>query len=102
MKFERTDRFKVDYGQLPAPEREMFRAAVRAMNQAAGAEQDPRRVAWPATLRIKAVANAPGVWEMTWSFAGPDGRATFEFVRVDATLGVRWRRVGGHSVLRQP
>ena len=39
---------------------------------------------------------------MTWSFAGPDGRATFEFVQIDGSLGVQWRRIGGHSVLKSP
>jgi hypothetical protein len=37
---------------------------------------------------------------MTWSFSGPDGRATFEFVQSDGTLGIRWRRVGGHSIFK--
>jgi hypothetical protein len=43
-----------------------------------------------------------GIWEMTWSFASPDGRATFEFVRRDGELICRWRRVGDHSVFKHP
>jgi hypothetical protein len=39
---------------------------------------------------------------MTWSFASPDGRATFEFVRRDGELMCRWRRVGDHSVFQAP
>ena len=39
---------------------------------------------------------------MTWSFAGPDGRATFEFVIVDGESRVRWRRVGDHNVFKKP
>ncbi len=39
---------------------------------------------------------------MTWSFAGPDGRATFEFVEIEGEMGVRWRRVGNHSILKNP
>jgi hypothetical protein len=102
VKYERTDRFKADYRRLEADERERFRAAVREMNPAAGSEQDPRRIAWPTRLRIKDVERAPGVWEMTWSFAGPDGRATFELIRIDEALGVRWRRIGGHDIFKQP
>jgi hypothetical protein len=37
---------------------------------------------------------------MTWSFASPDGRATFELVTVDGELRCRWRRLGGHEVFR--
>jgi hypothetical protein len=35
---------------------------------------------------------------MTWSFAGPDGRATFEWVVRDGEARIRWRRIGGHAV----
>jgi hypothetical protein len=28
-------------------------------------------------------------WEMTWSFNGPDGRATFEWIAIDGELGLR-------------
>ena len=102
MKFERTDHFKADYRKLKPAERDKFRAAVHEINRAAGTEQDPRRVQWPDRLRLKAVESAPAVWEMTWSFAGPDGRATFEFVRIDDALGIRWRRIGGHDIFRGP
>ncbi len=58
--------------------------------------------AWPAGLRVKPVQAARGVWEMTWSFAGPDGRATFEWVQVDGQAAIRWRRVGGHAIFSDP
>jgi hypothetical protein len=102
LRYERTDHFKTDYRRLDPGEREMFRVAVREMNQSAGDQQDPRRVVWPARLRIKGVQSAPGVWEMTWSFSRPDGRATFEFVRIEDSLGVRWRRIGGHYIFKEP
>lgn len=57
---------------------------------------------WPQALRVKSVQGAPGVLEMTWSFASPDGRATFEFVTVDDELRLRWRRVGDHDVFKRP
>jgi len=42
------------------------------------------------------------VWEMTWSFSGPDGRATFEWVTKDGDARIRWRRIGGHEIFRKP
>jgi hypothetical protein len=39
---------------------------------------------------------------MTWSFAGPDGRATFEWIRIDGQPGIRWRRIGGHAIFGEP
>jgi hypothetical protein len=102
MKYERTASFKADYLRMTVPDRQLFKDAVRAVNDAAGEMQDPRLIQWPAKLRIKSVQSAPGVFEMTWSFAGPDGRATFEFVRVGEALALRWRRIGDHAVLLAP
>jgi len=101
LRFERTEPFKADYQRLSEEEREMFRAAARAFNAACDRfveTKDP--ASWPANLRVKAVVNAPGVFEMTWSFSGPDGRATWEWTTVLDTDGrpwpaVRWRRLAG-------
>lgn len=57
---------------------------------------------WPRGLRIRRVEAAPGVWELTWSFSGPDGRATFEWVTIDGEPGIRWRRIGGHAIFGEP
>jgi hypothetical protein len=57
---------------------------------------------WPASLRVKSVRSTGGVLEMTWSFASPDGRATFQMVTVEGELRVRWRRVGDHDVFQHP
>jgi len=59
-------------------------------------EQDDGRV------EVKRVGGAPGVWEMTWSFSGPDGRATFDWIQIDGQLGLRWRRIGGQVIFRTP
>ena len=40
------------------------------------------------------------MWEVTWSFTGLDGRATFEYIDIDGELGIRWRRIGGHEILK--
>jgi hypothetical protein len=86
----------------------MFRTAARAFNSAADRFMETRDPSsWPANLRVKQVVNAPGVFEMTWSFSGPDGRATWEWTSVVDSDGqtwpaVRWRRLGGHRIFRQP
>ncbi|TAM76737.1 hypothetical protein EPN44_04670 [bacterium] len=100
-----TRSFRADYRQLDERERELFRDAVVAMrdaylgHRAAGAAGSP---AWPQRLRIKRVRGAAGIFELTWSFAGPDGRATFEYVSVDGEIAIRWRRIGGHRIFRDP
>jgi hypothetical protein len=48
------------------------------------------------------VEGAPGIFEMTWSVARPDGRATFEWTVIEGVLGLRWRRIGGHRIFREP
>jgi len=48
------------------------------------------------------MSDAPGIWEMTWSFSGPDGRATFALITVDGEVVLRWRRIGGHAIFRRP
>lgn len=48
------------------------------------------------------MAGQTGIWEMTWSFAGPDGRATFELVEIDGEPAIRWRRIGTHAIYDEP
>ena len=66
------------------------------------AVRDDRVVTWPASFRVSPMGSARGVWEMTWLFSGPDGRATVEFVTIDGQPGVRWRRIGSHSIYGSP
>jgi hypothetical protein len=107
VKYVRTDSFKADYRRLSPTEKDLFRETVRAFNQGCDEfvrNRDPS--VWPAALRVKAVQGAPGVWEMTWSFSGPDGRATWEWVNVAGEEGaqpaVRWRRIGDHRIFKAP
>ena len=108
MRFERTDLFKADYRRLSASSKELFRQAAREFNEACDQFTITNDAAsWPARLRVKSVANAPGVFEMTWSFSGPDGRATWEWTTVADAQGtqhpaVRWRRLGDHKIFRNP
>lgn len=108
MRFERTEPFKADYQRLSHSERQLFREALRAFNEACDAFAETKDPAsWPARLRVKPVVNAPGIFEMTWSFAGPDGRATWQWTTVTDAEGrthpaVLWRRLGGHIIFRAP
>jgi hypothetical protein len=104
MRFERTDSFAADYRRLSEAEREQFRGAVRQINQvfATTLARHEGRLEWPAALRIKAIRGATGILEMTWSFSGPDGRATFELIDIEGEPGIRWRRIGGHRIFREP
>lgn len=102
MKYEATDSFKADYARLSTAEKQLFRDALAEFVAACDRYAADPTAKWPTKLRVKGVANAPGMWEMTWSFAGPDGRATFERIEVSESLAVRWRRIGGHSVFKGP
>ncbi len=103
MKYERTPRFDADVRRLSDNERTLFRrVAVEQFAPAAEQHAAEPAAPWPKGLRVKRLQGAPGVWEMTWSFAGPDGRATFEWVEIDDEPAIRWRRVGGHAVFSEP
>lgn len=102
MKYELTDAFEADWRRLSPTERALFRRAVADMNQAYAQRGQATLRRWPDHLRVKSVRGAPGVWEMTWSFAGPDGRATFEFIDVGGEPAIKWRRIGDHRIFEQP
>lgn len=103
MKYETTPAFDADYRRLNAEHRGAFRDVLKTKFVPAcdALVANPAAV-WPKSLRVRAVQGAPGVLEMTWSFASPDGRATFELVTVDGDLRCRWRRVGDHDVFKSP
>ena len=98
MKYVVLDSFSADYRRLSEDERARFKAALRDFVVACDRFVVDPSASWPASLRVKSIEGAPGVLEMTWSFAGPDDRATFEWTRVQGELAVRWRRIGGHAI----
>lgn len=103
MKFETTPAFDNDYRHLKREHAAAFKAVVKEkFAPACDAYASDPTTPWPATLRVKSVRSAPGILEMTWSFASPDERATFELVTVDGELRCRWRRVGDHDVFKNP
>ncbi len=102
MKYAVLDSFKADHKRLSASEQDLFKKALRDFIEACDRYAIDPSSRWPTSLRVKDVENAPGVLEMTWSFSGPDGRATFEWIQIDGQLAVRWRRIRGHAILQMP
>lgn len=103
MKFETTPAFDGDYRRLKREHAIAFKTVVREkFAPACDAHAEDPATPWPASLRVKPMRSAPGILEMTWSFASPDGRATFELVTVEGELRCRWRRVGDHDVFKKP
>jgi hypothetical protein len=84
-------------------ERAQFREVIRDRFHPACERRpaDPA-AAWPRGLLVREVEGAPGILEMTWSFAGPDGRATFEWLIVAGQPIILWRRIGGHRTFDRP
>jgi hypothetical protein len=52
--------------------------------------------------RVKVLRNTAEIWEMTWSFSRPDGRATFHLQEIDGEPILVWRRIGSHDIFKQP
>lgn len=103
MKCETTPSFDGDYRRLKPEHQAAFRQVLREkFIPACDALAADPATTWPRSLRVKAVRGAPGVLEMTWSFASPDGPATFELVTVDDEIRCRWRRIGDHDVFKHP
>ncbi len=103
MRYQTTPSFEADWRRLSESERDLFRRIVRDVFHPVCERRRTNPAAlWPKALRVRDVEQAPGIWEMTWSFSGPDGRATFEWVEIEGEPGIRWRRIGGHAVFRKP
>jgi len=103
VRYERTERFRRDYRRLSDEEKDEFRRAVREQfHPALERHRKEPGEPWPKPLRVKGISGAKGIWEMTWSFTDPDGRATWEWAEVDGETGIRWRRVGSHAIFKDP
>jgi hypothetical protein len=103
VKFESTRRFDNDFKALSKEHQTSFRDLMPDFNDACDAYAIAQGgFVWPMRLRVNKLTSAKGIWEMTWSFASPDGRATFEFVNTSEGVRLRWRRIGNHDVFREP
>jgi hypothetical protein len=93
VKFESTQRFDNDFKALSEEHQKSFLSLMPDFSAACDAHAaDVGGFIWPKRLRVSRMTSAKGIWEMTWSFASPDGRATFEFVDAPDGVRLRWRR----------
>ena len=89
-------RFRADVGRLTPAQHAAFLVAVAQF------VEDLRDGAhFRKGLRVKGIQGATGIFEMTWA---DDGRATFEYgaEMIEGQPHIVWRRVGTHSILKQP
>ena len=96
MKYVRTTGFLIDLRHLPEEHRKLLvRAVHEVLRPALDAGAHTGAVPWPRALRVHRI----GVnYSMTWSFAGPDGRALFRLAEVAGETVVVWLRVGNHGI----
>jgi hypothetical protein len=104
MKYRTTPAFDGDVGRLTEAEKQLFNRVVREkfVTAADRVTSHPDRATWPKSLRVKSVEGADRIWAMTWSFSGPDGRATFEWIEIDGEPAIQWHRVAGHEIFKDP
>jgi len=104
VRYLRLPAFLADFNALTPAERalvkrwlaDVFLPAVVAY------ESEPAHFVWPSALRFERIRNGGGICAVTWSFSGPDGRATFEFTTVDGQPCLVWRRIGHHDIYKRP
>ena len=99
MRFQRAAAFEADFRRLPKRDQARFRkVAIEEFSPACDAFRADPSIGFPDRLRVKPIVGARGLFEMTWSFSGPDGRATFEWIDLDGEAAIRWRRIGSHKI----
>ena len=88
--------FRRDYARLNDAQKKAFRLAAKKF------VVDLRHGSFRASLRVKPLQGNSGIFEMTWE--GEDGRATFDYgpSKVPGEPHIRWRRIGGHEIFRDP
>ncbi len=104
VKHTKLPQFMADWGRLSLDEQARFWQFLKEdfLPALAEYERNPVAYRWPASLRFERLTNTRGVCAVTWSFSGPDGRATFQFDTIDGDPVLVWRRVGRHAIYRAP
>jgi hypothetical protein len=89
-------RFRADFERLTPAQQAAFLLAVGQFVEDLHSGRAFRK-----GLRVKGIKGASGIFEMTWA---DDGRATFEYGAevVKGQAHVIWRRIGTHTVFKQP
>ena len=89
-------RFGTDFDSLTSRQQTAFLSVIEAFVADLSAGTGFR-----ASLRVKGVKGARGVFELTWA---PDGRATFEYggTIAEGEPHIIWRRVGTHAIFDKP
>ncbi|HXL18772.1 MAG TPA: hypothetical protein VN961_14765 [Streptosporangiaceae bacterium] len=94
MKYVRTPGFLIDLRRLKSTASYLW-AVHETLRPAPDAGAHKGAVPWLRVLRVHRIgAN----YSMTWSFAGPDGRALFRLAEVAGETVVVWLRVGNHGI----
>jgi len=104
VRYVRLPTFLADWRRLPEDERALVKQwlADVFLPAVAAYEADPTGFVWPASLRFERISATGGICAVTWSFSGPDGRATFEFTTIDGMSCLVWRRIGHHGIYKRP
>lgn len=101
MKYRTLAAFDRDYSALPPEHQKLFRETLTqhflpALAAGALTGESP----WPPRIRLHKIAES--IYSITWSFTGPDGRATFHLEPSNEEPVLVWRRIGTHTIYRQP
>lgn len=102
MKYRTLAAFDRDYKSLPPEHQKLFRDMLAShLLPAIAAGALAGRASWPPRLRFHKIVGT-SIYSITWSFSGPDGRATFHLESVDGEPVLVWRRIGTHDIYEQP
>jgi hypothetical protein len=103
VKYRTTPLFERDYKKLSTSDKAKFQKALKVFIETCKVlEYDPVAHSWPGSLRFEKLKGAQGVCAITWSFSGPDGRATFHFETEHHETVVIGRRVCLHTIYKNP
>jgi len=104
MKYTRLPSFLADWRALSRNERTLIKRwlAEEFLPAVEAYEADPTGFIWPASIRFERLRNSGGICAVTWSFSGPDGRATFQIETINHEPHLIWRRIGHHAIYKRP
>lgn len=102
MKYQHGTAFARDFKRLTKRHQDQFLKVLFESFIPAAEKHASGKPSWPKSLRVESVQGLKGVFELSWSMNAPDGRATWEWVEIDGKPAIRWRRIGDHSIFKDP